>query len=138
MTGDVIAFTSSPAEEPWLFEADGSQRDGAVFDGSARFADGSSHFTYRFDLPTGVTGGTLTLDIGNQFLVQVSPDNQSWRTVLEASLTGDVGLRNRAERSLDLNDLRGESRTLYVRIADAYTTDGWGGWLARLSLEMQR
>lgn len=59
MTGDVIAFTPfTPAEEPWLFEADRSQRDGAVFDGSARFADGNSHFTYRFDLPSGVTGGT--------------------------------------------------------------------------------
>jgi hypothetical protein len=139
VTGDVIAFTPfTQAEEPWLYEADGSQRDGAVFDGSARFADGNAHFTYRFDLPAGVTGGTLTLDIGNQFLVQVSPDNQTWRTVLEESLTGDTGLRNRAERNLDLNELRGGSQTLYVRIADAYPPDGWGGWLARLRLEMVR
>jgi predicted alpha-1,2-mannosidase len=139
VTGDVIAFTPfTQAEEPWLFDADGSHRDGAVFDGSARFADGNSYFTYRFDLPSGITGGTLMLDIGNQFLVQVSADNQNWRTVLEESLTGDTGLMNRGERWLDLNDLRGESRTLYVRIADSYPPDGWGGWLARLRLEMQR
>jgi predicted alpha-1,2-mannosidase len=144
VTGDVIAFTPfTPAEQPWLFEADGSQSDGRVFEGTpdegnARFADGGSHFTYRFELPNGVTGGSLTLDIGNQFLVQVSPDNQTWRTVLEESLTGDTGLRNRAERVLDLNDLRGQSQTLYVRIADAYPPDGWGGWLARLRLELMR
>ena len=120
-TGDVIAFTPfTQAEEPWLFDADGSQRDGAVFDGAARFADGNSSFTYRFEVPAGVTGGTLTLDIGNQFLVQVSSDNQTWRTVLEEPLTGDTGLMNREERSLDLNDIRGGSSTLYVRIADAH------------------
>jgi hypothetical protein len=144
VTGDVIAFTPfTPAEDPWLVEADGSQSDGRVFEGTpdegnARYADGNAHFTYRFELPADVTGGTLTLDIGNQFLVEVSADNQTWRTVLEEPLTGDVGLTNREERSLDLNDLRGTSRTLYVRIADAFTTDGWGGWLARLTLEIQR
>jgi predicted alpha-1,2-mannosidase len=140
VTGDVISFTPfTSAETPWLFDADGSQSDGSVFDGHARFADGNSHFTYRFELPSDLTGGTLTLDIGNQYLVQVSPDNQTWTTVLEATgLTGDTGLMNRAERSLDLNDLRGEGRTLYVRISDSYPPDGWGGWLAKLRLEMQR
>jgi hypothetical protein len=139
VAGDAISFTPfTTAEEPWLYEADGSQRDGSVFDGNARFADGNSHFTYRFDLPSAVTGGMLTLDIGNQFLVQVSPDNLSWRTVLEESETGDTGLRNRAERSFDLNELRGQSQTLYVRIADSHTEDGWGGWLARLRLDMRR
>jgi hypothetical protein len=139
VTGDVIEFTPfTPAEEPWLFEADGSQSDGSVFDGHARFADGGAHFTYRFALPGDVTGGTLTLDIGNQYFVEVSPDNQTWRLVLEyMGMPGDTGLTNRAERSLDLNDLRGTSSTLYVRISDKYPEDGWGGWLARLRLETQ-
>jgi hypothetical protein len=140
VTGDVISFTPfTSAEQPWLVDADGSQSDGSVFDGHARYADGNAHFTYRFDIPTGVTGGTLTLDIGNQYLVQVSPDNQTWTTVLEATgLTGDTGLLNRAERSLDLNDIRGGSQTLYVRISDDYPPDGWGGWLAHVRLEMDR
>jgi len=140
VTGDVIKFTPfTSAEEPWLFDADGSQSDGSVFDGHARFADGGNHFTYRFDLPSDVTGGLLTLDIGNQYLVEVSPDNQTWRIVLEyMGEPGDTGLMNRAERALDLNDLRGVSRTLYVRISDKYPLDGWGGWLARLRLEMQK
>ena len=135
--GSTVQFTpGTDAEEPWLFDADGSQRDGAVFDGAARFADGNSSFTYRFELPAGVTGGTLTLDIGNQFLVEASGDGQRWRTVLTGSTT-EQNLGNREERSLDLNALRGESRTLYVRVGDSKPTDGWGGWLARLTLELQ-
>ena len=35
VTGDVIEFTPfTSAEEPWLFDADGSQSDGSVFDGT--------------------------------------------------------------------------------------------------------
>jgi len=139
VSGDVIEFTPfTSAEQPWLFDADGSQSDGSVFDGHARYADGNAHFTYRFELPSDVTGGTLTLDIGNQYLVEVSLDNQTWTTVLEATgLTGDTGLMNRAERSLDLNDIRGGSRTVYVRISDDFPSDGWGGWLAHVRLETQ-
>jgi hypothetical protein len=33
----------------------------------------------------------------------------------------------RAERSLNLNDLRGGGRTLYVRTSDSYPPDGWAG-----------
>jgi predicted alpha-1,2-mannosidase len=138
-SGDVVEFTPfTAAEEPWLIDPGSSQDDGAVYDGRARFADNERYFTYRLQLPSTVLGGSLALDIGNQFLVQVSPDNQTWRTVLEETQTGDVGLRNRAWRSLDLNELRGTSRTLYLRVADSHPPDGWGGWLARLRLQMER
>jgi hypothetical protein len=135
--GDVVEFTpGTAAEEPWLLDAGGSQLDGAVYDGRARFADGETHFVYRFELPSGITGGALTLDIGNQFLVRVSPDGETWRTVLEE--TQPVrDLSNRRERPLDLNELRDESRTLYLRVEDSQKQDGWGGRLARLRLEMQ-
>jgi uncharacterized repeat protein (TIGR01451 family) len=134
--GDVIEFTpDTAAEEPWLFDADASQLDGAVFDGHARFTDGERYVIYRFQLPSAVTGGTLTLDIGNQFLVKVSSDGASWRTVLEE--TQNIrDLSNRQERALDLNELRGAGRDLYVWIGDSQTQDGWGAWLARLKLEM--
>ena len=136
--GDLVEFTpATAAEEPWLFDAGASQLDGEVFDGRARFTDGNSFAIYRFPLPSDVTGGSLTLDIGNQFLVQVSTDNQNWRTVAEE--TNNVrDLSNRAERSFDLNDLRGDGRTLYLRIADSQPPDGWGAWLARVRLGLQR
>lgn len=135
--GAVIEFTpATKAEEPWLFDADGSQLDGDVFDGQARFTDGDRFAVYRFALPDGVTAGTLTLDIGNQYLVTVSTDGENWRTVLEES-QNIRDLSNRAERALDLNELRGNSTVLYVRIGDSQPADGWGSWLARLRLEMQ-
>ncbi|MGP4101488.1 hypothetical protein [Nonomuraea sp. KM90] len=136
--GDTVEFTpGTPAEEPWLLEEDGSQLDGEVYDGRARFTDGDSHATYRFELPGGVTGGTLTLELGNQFLVQVSADNQSWRTVLQES-ANVRDLSNRAPRALDVNELRGDSRTFYVRIGDSRPQDGWGSWLARVRLDLTR
>jgi predicted alpha-1,2-mannosidase len=135
--GDTIEFTpGTAAEEPWLLDAGGSQLDGDVFDGRARFADGGSHFDYRFALPDAVTGGTLTLDVGNEFLVQVSTDGTSWRTVLEQQ-EPEHDLGNRAERPLDLNALRGDGHTVFVRVADSHPQDGWGGWLARVRLELQ-
>ncbi len=136
--GDTIEFTpGTDAEKPWLSDPDGSQLDGAIHNGHGRFADNGSHFTYRFDIPAAVTGGTLTLEIGNEFLVSVSPDDQSWRTVLEEP-TQEHDLRNLESRTLDLNELRGTSRTLYVRVGDSFPQDGWGGWLGHLTLELTR
>ncbi|MEV0620177.1 GH92 family glycosyl hydrolase [Nonomuraea sp. NPDC050404] len=136
--GDIVEFTpGTPAEQPWLFEEGGSQLDGEVHDGRARFTDGNSHAVYRFDLPADVSGGSLTLDIGNQFLVQVSADNQNWRTVLQES-ANVRDLSNRKEHTLDLADVRGEGRTFYLRIGDSRPEDGWGSWLARLRLNLTR
>ncbi|MEV0825211.1 GH92 family glycosyl hydrolase [Nonomuraea rubra] len=134
VVGDVVEFTpGTPAEEPWLLDEDGSQLDGEVHDGRARFTDGDSQAVYRFALPAGATWGSLTLDIGNQFLVQISPDNQNWRTVLQES-ANVRDLSNREERSVDL----GEGRSFYLRIADSRPQDGWGAWLARVRLEVRR
>ena len=134
--GDTIEFTpGTDAETPWLIDPDGSQLDGAIHDGHGRFADNGSHFTYRFDLPADVTGGTLALELGNEYLVDVSTDGQSWRTVLrEGREIQDQS--NFGTQTLDLNDLRGSSRTLYVRVADSKPDDGWGGWLGHLTLKM--
>ena len=137
--GTHVEFTpGTDAELPWLFSSEGSQLDGAVFDGNARFTDGGTHATYRFQLPSDIQGGSLTLDIGNQFLVETSTDNQTWTTALrEDAPVRDVAL-NRAERTLDLNALRNGGRTVYVRLGDSQPADGWGGWLARVKLDLQR
>ncbi|MCW2877641.1 MAG: hypothetical protein JWQ95_1741 [Sphaerisporangium sp.] len=136
--GDTVDFTpGTDAEAPWLLDAGASQLDGTVYDGRARFTDGDSHATYRFQLPPGVTGGSLVLDIGNQFLVQTSTDGQSWRTILEEP-NNVRDLSNRGKHTFDLNDLRGTSGTLYMRIGDSQPQDGWGSWLARVTLTTQK
>ena len=131
--GDRVEFaTGTDAEQPWLFATDGSQ-----FDGEGRFTDGGTHATYRFQLPADVQGGTLTLDIANQFLVETSTDNQTWVTRLREE-TPERDRGNRMERTLDLNALRNGGRTVYVRLGDSQPDDGWGGWLAGVELDLQR
>jgi len=128
--GDDIAFTSGTDEEAaWLADAGGSQlteAGGRV----GRFADGTGTFTYRFDLPEDVSGGTVTLDIGNQFLVEASADGATFHEVLKE--TGDVrDLSNLQERSFAFT-----GHTLYVRVGDSQPANGWGGWLAGVRVEL--
>jgi hypothetical protein len=135
--GSTIEFTpGTDAEKPWLIDPDGSQLDGAIHDGHGRFADGGTHFTYRFDLPSDVTGGSLELEIGNEYVVDVSNDGQSWREVLREP-TEEHDLNNLdPPHTLDLAPLLAGTHTLYVRVGDAKTDDGWGGWLGHLKLTM--
>jgi hypothetical protein len=138
--GDQIDFApDSDAEVPWLFEPGGSQLDGEVDGGHARFADNANHFTYRFALPADTTGGQLALELGNEYLVKVSTDNENWTTVAEES-DQIHDLANRGVLDFDLNGLRGGTteRTLYVRFEDSFPSDGWGAWLAHLTLDLQR
>jgi hypothetical protein len=136
--GNTIEFTpDTPAEAPWLFEPDGSQLDGAVFDGHGRFADAGNHYTYRFQLPADVTGGQLTIDIGAEYRVRASSDNTNWHDVVtETRRITDRS--NQGEQTFDLNDVRQGSRTLYLRFEDSFPDDGWGAWLAHLKLALQR
>ncbi|HET9738117.1 MAG TPA: GH92 family glycosyl hydrolase [Solirubrobacteraceae bacterium] len=133
VVGDTIAFAAGSDEErPWLFDADGSQ-----LNNGGRFADNGTYFTYRFTLPAGVTGGTLTLDMGNQFVVSSSLDNEFWTEHLRE--TREIrDLSNRDEYELQLNDLRGGGRTFYLRIQDSKPTDGWGGWVAGVEVVATR
>ena len=136
--GDTIEFSpGTSAEEPWLSEDGGSQLDGAAFDGRGRFTDNERFFVYKFELPADVTGGTLSLNIGNEFHVEASTDGSSWTTVLHE----DREIRdqsNREWRDLDLNELRGSGRTVYLRFSDSFPSDGWGAWLGRTKLVLQR
>ena len=126
--GDTIAFTAGSDEEAaWLYDAGGSQLT-EVGGRTGRYADGTGTFTYRFDLPA---GGTVTLDIGNQFLVETSTDGETFQEVLREA--GDVrDLSNLAERSLTVAG----PGTLYVRVGDARPDNGWGGWLAAVKVDL--
>ena len=137
VVGDVVEFTpGTDAEGPWLFDAGGSQLNGEVYDGRARFADNERYFVYRFPIGEDVTGGTLRLDLQAEFLVQASTDGETWDTVLEETRRITDG-SNRGWQELDLSELAEPGDTLYIRIADSFPEDGWGGWLARLRLEQQ-
>lgn len=72
-----------------------------------------------------------------EFLVRASTDNQNWTTVTAEDRRITDG-SNDGDYTLDLNAVRGTSRTLYLRFEDSFPDDGWGAWLSHLTLELQR
>lgn len=118
--------TGTVDETPWLFDPDGSQSNGV----QNRFADGNAHFTYRFPFPADTTSAQVTLTIDNEFLVQVSIDNEHWTTVLQQSQPLTDG-SNKADRTIDLTPYLGVaadgSKPVYLKVSDAFPNDGWGG-----------
>lgn len=118
--------TGTAAENPWLFDPDGSQSNGV----QNRFADGNSHFTYLFPFPSDAVSAKVTLTIDNEFLVDVSSDNQNWTTVLKQDQRLTDG-SNKADRTIDLTPYLGSGaggdKPVYVRISDSFPDDGWGG-----------
>ena len=140
----VVDFCPNTAlEKVWMREGDSAVLPQWVLPGclgNPRFADGSAKALYRFELPADTVGGTLTLDIGNQFLVETSTDLATWRTVLNETDTTDNArtLKNRAKRALDLNELRSGGQVVYVRIGDSQPADGWGGLWTSVRLDVAR
>ena len=65
--GQVIAAfqPTTPAEQPYLFDADGS----SSADGGWRFADGTSYWTYKFSPPAGTQALSVQILMWNQYLV---------------------------------------------------------------------
>jgi predicted alpha-1,6-mannanase (GH76 family) len=118
--------TGTVDESPWLFDAGGSQSNGV----QNRFADGNAHFTYRFPLPADTTSAHVTLTIDAEFLVQASPDNVHWTTVLQEAQPVTDG-SNKADRTIDLTPYLGVeadgSKPVYLKVSDAFPNDGWGG-----------
>jgi hypothetical protein len=126
-----IDFDAGSTQElAWLWDAGGS---GLSHVGS-RFADGTSHFVYRFPFPAEATSAEATLTIDNQYVVQVGPDGESWTTVL----TEDEPIRdssNKADHTLDLTPHLGPDKAVYIRVTDAFPEDGWGGGVYHVSAE---
>jgi predicted alpha-1,6-mannanase (GH76 family) len=118
--------TGTVDENPWLFDAGGSQSNGV----QNRFADGNAHFTYRFPFPADTTSAHVTLTIDAEFLVQASSDNEHWTTVLQETQPVTDG-SNKADRSIDLTPYLGAgadgSKPVYLKVSDAFPNDGWGG-----------
>jgi predicted alpha-1,6-mannanase (GH76 family) len=126
-----IDFDAGSTQElAWLWDAGGS---GLSHVGS-RFADGTSHFIYRFPFPAEATSAEATLTIDNQYVVDVGPDGESWTTVLaEEEQIRDSS--NKADHTLDLTPYLGPDKAVYIRMTDAFIEDGWGGGVYHVSAQ---
>lgn len=118
--------TGTVDENPWLFDAGGSQSNGV----QNRFADGNAHFTYRFPFPADTRSAKVTLTIDAEYLVQVSLDNATWTTVLKEDRPVTDG-SNKGDRTIDLTPYLGPAsngaRPIYLKVSDGFPNDGWGG-----------
>ncbi|HEY6739714.1 MAG TPA: GH92 family glycosyl hydrolase [Actinopolymorphaceae bacterium] len=129
---DRIEFSPGTEEESrWLLDEGDSQVNGA----GERFADNDRYFVYRFAVPEGVTGATVTMEIDNQFRVQAGADGENWtQALIEERPIRDGS--NREERSVDLTPFLGEDGVAYVKVSDSHPEDGWGGRVARVAVSM--
>lgn len=118
--------TGTVNENPWLFDPDRSQSNGV----QNRFADGNAHFTYRFPFPADTTAAQVTLTIDAEYLVQASSDNETWTTVLHETRPITDG-SNKGVQTIDLTPfLRAGAdgtKPVYLKVADSFPNDGWGG-----------
>ena len=60
---------ASPEEAPFLYENRGSGPSGR----GHRFADGTGALVYHFDLPDDTTSAKMTVDMENNFVVEIAP-----------------------------------------------------------------
>jgi hypothetical protein len=99
-----------------------------------RFADGNHYFVYRFPFPQTTTSATATLTIDNEYLVQASPDGRTWTTVASEQQQEHDG-RNKADETIDLTPYLGPDKAAYLRVADSFPDDGWGGRVYHVSAD---
>ena len=139
---EVTSDYTGPVEE-YLFivldndsELDYLVRSSASTSGTAfRFADASTEVVYRYSIVNrySATKVQFTAMLSQQLLLQVSQDDQNWQTVYayeyDESKNPDQGMGWNKTMTFDLTpylDLVA-SPTIYVRIADSYSSNGWGG-----------
>lgn len=123
--------TGTAAEAPWLSDPDGSQSNGV----QNRFADGGHYFVYRFPLPGDTTDARVKLTLDAEYLIQVSPDAKTWTTVLREDQPVTDG-SNKATTTIDLTPALAADKTVYLRVADSFPNDGWGGRVYHVGVDI--
>jgi RHS repeat-associated protein len=129
----ITFLAARPTETPYLFNDNGSKVDG----GGDRYADATATFTYRFVLPSDTAHATLKVEVDNEFLVQLSSDNQTWTDVAKETNVVKNG-SNRIARSFSLDSYLATSKTVYLRFGDSQPADGWGAAVTRVDVDYNR
>lgn len=139
---ETIAFkTRSAEEEPYVYMEMGSNDPG---DGASRFHDATGFIIYEFPCPAGSKYATLTWKIQAQYQVSVTntdPDDDTAFEVIDQNAPTDEEVAN---GKVDWGYANGiqyptydlakycENNTtgkIWVKMADADTTNGWGGYI---------
>ena len=98
-----------------------------------RFADGNASLIYLFDLH-GCVESSVTLKIGNNYKIEVSPDAKTWTKVYDwlddHKKCNDRS--NEADYTFNPYDYEVYEKC-YVRLTDSDPSDGWGACIAALT-----
>lgn len=101
-----------------------------------RCCDRQREIIYRFDLEQ-YSDAVVVLDICQNYLIQVSRDGMSWITVRnsELALGKKVSYKGGASKvGIVASDWLDGAGTMYVRVADADTADGYGAVLSKITI----
>ena len=127
---DNYMFKVNDATEKQYLVKEGNLNDA----GTVRFADGNGEIVYKFDLKRteNIEGIFLSIPLQGQYKVSASTDGSSWTEVLvwDGSEGGEHGPADATVKYIDLSkaiNVAGTVESVYVRISDAVTTDGYGG-----------
>jgi len=129
--GEAIAqFVPGTAEEaPYLFDAGNSQVAGGP--PQHRFADGNSHFVYRFAPPAGTQELTLSVQMWNEYTLSVTGTEPERPFDEEFAYLRDYAVANRA-MTFWLDPNVAAERALFERImAETEPPTPYLGWFAQ-------
>ena len=130
---EIYVFRPFDNVEPNFFENE--ERDNAAGNnGWCRYADANGHliYTYPANNLSNATKVTWTANIGQHIKLDVSQDRSTWKNVYTCSNHDGDG-KNIGDlyetRTYDLTSYldKNGAKKIYVRVADAFPEDGWGG-----------
>ena len=120
----VVFYTATEDEAPYIYDNNGDRFD----TNGNRFFDQNFYMIYRFPSHAAHKTVELTISIANQYEVSASSDGKTYE-VLASTLESQKGAK---KLILDLSAFRPAQGDgyIYVKLADADTSDGWGGNLS--------
>lgn len=120
---------NTDAETEYLYEDNNS-----AMDNGHRFADKSASWIYKFNLDSGITKATLTMNIGGNYVVDLSRDGANWSNAAHAN-----GSLNETTENCDISGwlTNNPSKTIYVRFTDGTPQDGNGPSLYHLAISTE-
>ena len=128
---DFILKTNLEGEdEAFLFSNTAAAND------QVRFCDLDGQLVYRFDLDQ-YPAAVLSLQLSQNYIVEVSPDNQDYTVVYDVSQEYDhrVASENIGMRCVVPSEYGMTSGEMYLRIRNTDPTAGWGGAISQLAVK---
>ncbi|UVI31809.1 S-layer homology domain-containing protein [Paenibacillus spongiae] len=104
-----------------------------------RFADTTAEIVYKFDLNR-YANARISLDVANNYVLSVSPDEAAWTPLYTADSSGGVITdgSNRAIKTIDLSAYKGADDFVYIKMENADKTRGNGPVLYGFNLGFEQ